>query len=38
MTRARKQLVLTRTSTESDQFLTDAMIKKMERWAQAKGW
>ena len=38
MTRARKQLVLTRTSTESDKFLTNAMVGKMERWAQAKGW
>lgn len=38
MTRARKQLILTRTSTESDKFLTDAMVRKMERWAQAKGW
>ena len=38
MTRARKQLILTRTSTESDKFLTDDMVKKMERWAQAKGW
>ena len=38
MTRARKELILTRTSTESDKFLTDAMVKKMERRAQAKGW
>ena len=38
MTRARKELILTRTSTESDKFLTDDMVKKMERRAQAKGW
>lgn len=38
MTRARKQLILTRTSTDSSMFLTDKMIKKMERWAQAKEW
>ena len=38
MTRARKQLILTRTSTESDRFLTDEMVRKMERRAQAKGW
>ena len=38
MTRARKQLILTRTTTESDKFLTEAMVRKMERWAQAKGW
>ncbi|MBR2441021.1 MAG: ATP-dependent helicase [Lentisphaeria bacterium] len=38
MTRARKDLILTRTSCDSDRFLTDEMIKRMERRTQAKGW
>ena len=38
MTRARKELLLTRTSTDSEQFLTGEMIRKMESRAQAKGW
>ena len=38
MTRAKKQLILTRTSSDSSRFLTAEMIRKMERWAQAKGW
>ena len=38
MTRARKELVMTRTNTESDIFLTAQIIKKTERKRQAKGW
>ncbi|MBR2441018.1 MAG: ATP-binding domain-containing protein, partial [Lentisphaeria bacterium] len=38
MTRARKELILTRTSTDSDKFLTDEMVRRMERRTQAKGW
>ena len=38
MTRARKNLVMTRTSTESDIFLTAKIIKKIERKKQAKNW
>jgi DNA helicase-2/ATP-dependent DNA helicase PcrA len=38
MTRARKELILTRTISESDRFLTNEMIKRMERRTQAKGW
>jgi len=38
MTRARKELILTRTITDSDKFLTFQMIKRMERRIQAKGW
>lgn len=38
MTRAKKQLILTRTSSDSSRFLTTEMICRMERWAQAKGW
>ena len=38
MTRARKQLILTRTITDSDKFLTPEMIRRMEQWAQAKNW
>ena len=38
MTRARKELVLTRTSDDSSTFLTPDMIRKMEYWAQARDW
>ena len=38
MTRARKELILTRTISDSDKFLTDEMVKRMERRTQAKGW
>jgi superfamily I DNA/RNA helicase len=38
MTRARKELILTRTISDSDRFLTDEMVKRMERRTQAKGW
>ena len=38
MTRAKKQLILTRTTGDSDRFLTPEMIRKLERWTQAKGW
>jgi ATP-dependent helicase/nuclease subunit A len=38
MTRARKELILTRTVSDSDKFLTDEMVKRMERRTQAKGW
>ena len=38
MTRARKQLTLTRISTESDMFLTDEMVRLMEGRSQAKDW
>ena len=38
MTRARKELILTRTVSDSDRFLTDEMVRRMERRTQAKGW
>ena len=38
MTRARKELIMTRTNTESDAFLTTGIIKKTERKRQAKSW
>ena len=38
MTRARKELILTRTISDSDKFLTSQMIQRMERRTQAKGW
>ena len=38
MTRARKELILTRTVSDSDKFLTDEMVRRMERRTQAKGW
>ena len=38
MTRARKELIMTRTNTESDAFLTADIIKKTERKRQAKSW
>ena len=38
MTRARKELILTRTVSDSDRFLSDEMVKRMERRTQAKGW
>ena len=38
MTRARKQLILTRTIADSDKFLTQEMVRLMEQWAQAKNW
>ena len=38
MTRARKELILTRTVSDRDRFLTDEMVRRMERRTQAKGW
>ncbi len=38
MTRAKKQLILTRTNSDRSRFLTVEMVRKMEHWAQAKGW
>jgi superfamily I DNA/RNA helicase len=38
MTRARKELIMTRTSSDSSRFLTEKMVEKIERRYQAKGW